>query len=128
MYALLCTLHKTFEASLCSRLQAISYPGGTSGKEPACQCRRCKSYGFNPWVRKIPWRRKWQPIPVFSPGESHGQRNSVGSESDTIELTEQARLSVILVTFIYSRASSNDAYDVYPMSSLECILHFHNGF
>jgi len=51
-----------------------------------------------------------------------------GIESDTTELTEQARLSVILVTFIYSRASSNDAYDVYPMSSLECILHFHNGF
>ena len=30
--------------------------------------------GFDPWVRKIPWRRKWQPTPVFLPGESHGQR------------------------------------------------------
>ena len=35
-------------------------------KESACQCRRCR---FNPWVRKIPWRRKWQPSPVFLPGK-----------------------------------------------------------
>ena len=32
---------------------------------------------FNPWVRKIAWRRKWQPTPVFLPGESHGQRSLV---------------------------------------------------
>ena len=31
--------------------------------------------GFDPWVRKIPWRRVWQPTPVFLPGESHGQRS-----------------------------------------------------
>ena len=43
-----------------------------SGKEPACQCRR---HGFNPWVGKIPWRRKWQPTPVFLSGKSHGQRS-----------------------------------------------------
>ena len=41
------------------------FPGGASGKEPACQCRGCKRRGFNPWVRKIPWRRAWQPTPVF---------------------------------------------------------------
>jgi len=42
-----------------------------SGKEFACQCRRG---GFNPWVGKIPWRRKWQPSPspVFWPGKSYG--------------------------------------------------------
>ena len=34
--------------------------------------------GFDPWVRKIPWRRKWQPTPVFLPGESHGQRSLEG--------------------------------------------------
>ena len=33
---------------------------------------------FNPWVREIPWRRKWQPTPVFWPGESHGQRSLAG--------------------------------------------------
>ena len=32
-----------------------------SGKESTCQCRRHRKYGFSPWVRKIPWRRKWQP-------------------------------------------------------------------
>ena len=37
---------------------------------------RCR---FNPWVGKIPWRRAWQPTPVFLPGESHGQRSLVGS-------------------------------------------------
>ena len=33
--------------------------GGASGKEPTCQCRRCKTQGFNSWVRKMPWRRTW---------------------------------------------------------------------
>ena len=42
------------------------------------QCRRRRRCGFDPWVRKIPWRRKWQPTPVFLPGESHGQRSLVG--------------------------------------------------
>ena len=54
------------------------FPGGTNSKEPACQCRRSKRYGFDPWVWKIPWRRAWQPTPVFLPGESHGQRSLVG--------------------------------------------------
>ena len=53
-------------------------PGGASGKEPACQCRRHKRQGFDPWVRKILWRRKWQSIPVFLPGEFHGQRSLAG--------------------------------------------------
>ena len=45
----------------------VGFPGGTSGKEPACQCRRC---GLSPWVGKIPLRRAWQPTPVFLPRES----------------------------------------------------------
>ena len=71
----------------------IGLPGGTSDKESACQCRRCKSCGFNPWVSKVPWRREWQPTPVFLPGESHGQRSLVGygpwglKEFDTTEVT-----------------------------------------
>ena len=48
---------------------------GLSGKEFTCQSRRG---GFHPCVRKIPWRRAWQPTPVFLPGESHGQRSLVG--------------------------------------------------
>ena len=34
--------------------------------------------GFDPWVRKIPWKREWLPTPVFLPGEHHGQRSLVG--------------------------------------------------
>ena len=45
-------------------------PMWLSGEEPAYRRLR-----FDPWVRKIPWRRKWQPTPVFLPGESHGQRS-----------------------------------------------------
>ena len=40
-------------------------PDGASVKEPACQCRRHKRYGFTPWVEKITWRRVWKPTPVF---------------------------------------------------------------
>ena len=53
-------------------------PGGASGKELACQCRRHERHGFNPWVGKIPWRRAWQPMAVFLPGKFHGQRSLGG--------------------------------------------------
>ena len=54
-------------------------------------CLQCGRPGFDPWVEKIPWRRKWQPTPVFLPGEFHGQRTLTGyspwgcKESDTTE-------------------------------------------
>ena len=72
----------------------MGFPGGASGKEPACQCKRQKSLAFDPRIRKIPWRRVWQPTPVFLPGESHGQRSLEGcgsyghKESDMTEATE----------------------------------------
>ena len=68
----------------------MDFPGGASGKEPTCQCRRHKRCRFDPWVGKIPWRRAWQPTPVFLPGESHGQRRLAGyrprgrKESDSL--------------------------------------------
>ena len=46
-----------------------------SGKESACQC---KGYRFDPWVGKTPWRREWQPTPIFLPGKLHGQRGLAG--------------------------------------------------
>ena len=55
----------------------LDFPGGSSGKESTCQWRRWRS-GFSPWVGKILWRRKWQPTPLFLPGEAHGQRSLVG--------------------------------------------------
>ena len=69
----------------------VGFPGDASSKEPTCQCRRLPRHGFNPWVRKIPWRRKWQPTPVFLPGKSHRQRSLVDyspwgcTESDMTE-------------------------------------------
>ena len=61
-----------------------------SSKESACQLRKHRDTGqIDPWVRKIPWSRKWQPTPVFLPGKFRGQRNLAGyslwghKESDT---------------------------------------------
>ena len=75
-------------------------PSWLSGKESSCQFRRHWRHEFILWVRKIPWRRKCLPTPVFLPGKSHGQKSLVGSspsghnKSDTIK-----RLS--MHTFIY---------------------------
>ena len=55
-----------------------SFPGGARGKEPASRCRGHNTHEFNPWVQKTPWRRAWQPTPVFLPGESQGERSLVG--------------------------------------------------
>ena len=62
-----------------------SFPGDVSGKEPACQCRRTKRLGFHPWVRKIPWRRAWQPSPSILAWripwtEESGRLQSIGSQ------------------------------------------------
>jgi len=53
----------------------LGVPWWLTGKKPACQGRRSK---FDPWVREMPWRRKWQPTLVFLPGKSHGQRKEPG--------------------------------------------------
>ena len=55
------------------------FPGGASGKEPTCSCRRLKRLGFDPWVEKIPWSMKWQSTPVFLLGKPHGQRSLAGN-------------------------------------------------
>ena len=66
-------------------------PWQLSDKKIRLQCRRCRRCGFDPWVRKIPWNRKWQPTPAFLLGESQGQRSLAGyspracKESDTTE-------------------------------------------
>ena len=69
-----------------------------SGKESACQRRSHRRCSFDIWVRKIPWRRKWQPTPVFPPRESHGQKSLEGyspwncKESHTAEWTQTQHL------------------------------------
>ena len=67
------------------------FPGEAGGKASTCHYRICKRCGFDLWVRKISWRRKWQPAPVFLPGEFQGQRSLMGycpcclKDSDTTE-------------------------------------------
>ena len=61
------------------------FPGDSVVKTlPTNQCRRHRRHGFDPWVGKIPWRRKWQHTPVILPGESHGEEpggiQSMGSQ------------------------------------------------
>ena len=70
-------------------------------------CLQCRKPGFSPWIRKIPWRREWQPTPVFLPGKFHGQRSPAGcspwgqKESDMTEW---------LIMFIFFIQSSADGY------------------
>ena len=61
-----CDLHKSN--------QRKGLPWWLSGKESSCNAGH-KRYKFNPWIRKIPWKKAWQPTPVFLPGESYGQRS-----------------------------------------------------
>ena len=53
----------------------MGFPGGVSSKAPTCQGKRRKRWGFDPWIGKIPWSKKWQSTPVFFPGKFHGQRS-----------------------------------------------------
>ena len=82
----------------------MGLPWWLSSKKPACQCRR---RGFGPWVGKIPWRKKWQPTPVFLPEKSHGQRILVGyspwgrKESDTTEQLTTTKFLVDHERFIF---------------------------
>ena len=87
----------------------MGFPCGLRGKEPSCQCRRLKRPRFSLWVEKIPWRRAWQPTPVFLSGEYHGQRSLEVygpyncKELDTTEVTWHAthkgRIADIAIDF-----------------------------
>ena len=71
-------------------------------KESTCQWRRSRRCRFDPWVEKIPWRRKWQPTPVFLPGKSQGQRSLAGygswdhKESDMTGCAHTHTQSIVL--------------------------------
>jgi len=88
------------------RLQFKRLPWWLQGKESVCQCRRC---GFDPWVKKIPWRRKWQPTPVFFNGKSNGQRSLQGyspwgpKESNMTECQKQQQKR----QFLFSPTTDN---------------------
>ena len=84
------------------------FPGGSGGKKSTCQCRRYRRLGFDPWVGKILWRRKWQPTLVFLPGKFCVQRSLVGyspwghKESDiTEQLSTRNDIIITIITHIY---------------------------
>ena len=62
----------------CLKLSAAETTTGFPGGSMVRFRLQCKTCGFDPWVGKNPWRRKWEPTPVFSPGKSHGQKSLVG--------------------------------------------------
>ena len=86
---------------MCVCVCVCGFTGGASNKESTCQCRRHKKCGFNLWVGKILWRRKWPATPVFLLGKSHGQRSLVcyspWSRKD-LDMTKQ--LSTHILTHI----------------------------
>ena len=87
-------------------LSKFGLPWWHSGKESACQWKRCRKCGFDLWVGKIPWRRKWKPTPVFLLGESHGQRSltarvqEVSESGTTDQLSMHARPSKLATRFL----------------------------
>ena len=89
----------------------LGFPGGSENLriDSACQCRR---HRFKPWVRKIPWGKKWQPTPIVLPGKFHGQRRLVRySPWGHKELGTIERLST-------HRFFSEEAFHIFP-----CIIH-----
>ena len=92
-----------------------------SGKESTCQCRKLKSYGFNPWVRKIAWRRKWQPPPIFFPENSMDWQAPVHgvSESDIPErLSTHSHLKFICLSKLPMTTDQNTGTDELTKSDL----------
>ena len=91
-----------------------------SGKRISLQCRRCQRRGFDPWVGKIPWRRAWQPTPVFLPGKSHGQR-SLASYSSCGHKESEATEFVLLLKF---QNTANPHYLWIPICKFSYSLKF----
>ena len=120
-----------------SRTLPNGFPRWFCGRESACQCRRRKRHGFKPWVRKIPWRRKWQPTPVFLPGKSHGQRSLVGyslwghkeldmtehAHTKTAQQTAAKRGGRLIVRWTQTKKALNHIH--FPRQSRACSYWLH---
>ena len=102
-------------------------PGGASGEELACQCRRHERCGFHPWIRKILCRRAWQPTPVFLSGgspwtEDPGGLPSLGSHRvgckwNNLECTHMAGSPwPLLLVCQYHQAVSWWVWDAQPQA------------
>ena len=89
------------------------------GKESTCQFRRCRGCGFSPWVRKILWRRKWQPTPVLLPGKPHGHRSLVGYSPQgckELDMTKWlSHMHLCSLSQMLGSKKSNDFLEVTPL-------------
>ena len=107
---------------LVGRKASYRLPRWLSGKESTLQCRR---HRFDPWAGKMPWRRKWQPTPVFLPGKSHGQRRPMAYSSGghkTVRrnlATKQQQQLVTLVNLTNAVTSPADWVSA-SLQSLNC--------
>ena len=82
---------------------------------------QCGRPGFDPWVRKIPWRRKWQPTPVFLPGESHGRRSLVGYNPRVAKSRTQLSNFTFTVCMCKSQSPSSSPFSP-PWCPYTCSL------
>ena len=82
----------------------IGFPRWLSDKDSACKAGDMDS--FDPWVGKIPWRRKWQPTPVFLSGESHGQRSLAGYSKFLLFTGVNLLYSAVLVSAVTTLIST----------------------
>ena len=72
-------IQRSFKVQMFIKMETEEgFPGGSVAKEPTCPCRKCRRCTFDPWIGKISWRKKWQPIPIALPGKFHGQQSRVG--------------------------------------------------
>ena len=115
-------------------MNSYGFPGGSDGNSICLQCVRP---GFNPWVVKIPWRRKWQPIPVLLPGKFHGLRGS--SEPGRLQFMGSPRVGHDWATSLYFFTLYGlKHFQEHLISSVMCIWEsfsprshhcsIHNGF
>jgi len=100
-------------------------PRWLSGKESSCQCRRCRRHRFDPWVEKIPWRRKWQPSPVSLPEkwtwtEEPGRLQSIGlKELDTTEELSTSSIYNTVLFVIEYHTELHSVHIIIPASVLD---------
>ena len=110
----------------------LGFPGISDRKESACQYRKCRRHGLDPWVRKISWRRKWQLILVFLFEKAQEQRNLVGyspwglKESDTIEQLRESVLSQNTHTHTHTHTHTQSLYFI--LHRLAPLFHVHTEF
>ena len=97
------------------------FPGGSDGKASACNV---EDPGFNSWVGKIPWRRKWHPTPALLPGKSHGRRSLIGCSPwgpKELDTTERLHFHFHFKTMVPKCGLYNSA-TVAPRNFLEMYL------